>query len=70
MLTYAGVQGEEMGIATARSIYDIPAHVITEIHGIELHDPSMVYLPPLFLVENSVLCSRDSNGSVWNECEK
>lgn len=34
--------GEEMGIATANLIYDIPAHVITEIHGIQLHDPSMM----------------------------
>lgn len=28
-----------MGVASARRIYDIPAHSITEIHGVELHDP-------------------------------
>ena len=33
------LQGELMGIASASRIYDIPAHSITEVHGVELHDP-------------------------------
>jgi hypothetical protein len=66
MLTYAGLQGEEMGIATARQIYDIPAHVITEIHGVELHDPSMVSLPPLFCVEFGAVFWRQQ----WQRVER
>jgi len=34
--------GEYMGTATASRIYDIPAHSITEIHGIEMHSYEML----------------------------